>query len=78
MMRIKGCYGDTVVGAWDRPTASRSQAPVLLRGSKHPDTCWRHSTARHTQPRKFLQIAEENVLLELLERRRRKGMSLLL
>ncbi|KAJ7413016.1 hypothetical protein WISP_93575 [Willisornis vidua] len=38
----------------------------------HPDICWSDNTAQHTQSRKFLQVTEDNFLIQVVEEPTRK------
>jgi len=33
----------------------------------HPDICWKSTTTRHTQSRKFLQCMEDYCLMQVVE-----------
>ncbi|KAJ7400195.1 hypothetical protein BTVI_107529 [Pitangus sulphuratus] len=62
-------YGQVELAPW-------SKALVLLVYFHHPDIFWRDNTARHTQSRKFLQITEDNFLIQVVEEPTRKGVLL--
>ena len=53
--------------------ASRSQALVLMGDFNHPGICWRDNTARHNQPRRFLECIDDNFLLQVTEQPTRRG-----
>ncbi|PKU41722.1 rna-directed dna polymerase from mobile element jockey- hypothetical protein [Limosa lapponica baueri] len=53
--------------------ASYSQTLVLLRDFTHPDICWRDNTAGHKKSRKFLECVDDNFLLQMTEKPKRKG-----
>lgn len=75
--------GDSLVGVYYRPpdqdkevdevfygrleVVSWSQALVLLRHFNHPDIFWRDNMAQYTQSWKFLQITEDNFLMQVVE-----------
>lgn len=84
--------GDIVAGVYYRPPdqeeevdeafygqleiASQSQALVLPGNLNHPDIFWRVNMAQHTQSRKFLQIIDDNFLMQVVEEPIRKGVLL--
>ncbi|GAB0206090.1 hypothetical protein GRJ2_003074600 [Grus japonensis] len=39
----------------------------------HPGICWRDNTAGHKQSRRFLESADDNFLLQVIEEPRRRG-----
>ncbi|GAB0203845.1 hypothetical protein GRJ2_002850100 [Grus japonensis] len=53
--------------------ASRSQALVLMGDLNHPDICWRDNAAERKQSRKFLECADDNFLLQVIEEPTRRG-----
>jgi len=53
--------------------ASQSQALVLMGDFNHPDNSWEDHTARHTQPRRFLQSIDDNFLMQVVEEPTRQG-----
>jgi len=53
--------------------ASQSQAPVLMGDFNHPDISWEDHTARQAQSRRFLQIINDNFLMQVVEEPTRKG-----
>jgi len=81
--------GDVIVGVYYRSpdqneevdeafykqlqAASQSQALVLMGDFNHPDISWEDHTARHTQPRRFLQSIDDNFLMQVVEEPTRKG-----
>jgi len=52
---------------------SYSQALVFMGIFSHPDTCWRENTAGHKQSRRFLESADDNFFLQVIEDRMRRG-----
>ncbi|GAB0204837.1 hypothetical protein GRJ2_002949300 [Grus japonensis] len=81
--------GDTIVGVCYRPpdqqdqvdeaicrqigAASCSQPLVLMGNFNNPSICWRGKTARHEQSRRFLECADDNFLLQVIEKPMRTG-----
>ncbi|GAB0189139.1 hypothetical protein GRJ2_001379200 [Grus japonensis] len=39
----------------------------------HPDICWRDNTAGHKQSRRFLECADDSILLQVIEEPTRRG-----
>jgi len=85
-LRIKGQahVGDTVVCVYYRPPnqeeevdeAFYRQLKVASWGDfNHPDICWEDNTARHMQPRRFLQ-STDNFLMQVVEEPMRRGVLL--
>ncbi|GAB0207584.1 hypothetical protein GRJ2_003224100 [Grus japonensis] len=84
--------GDIIVGVCYRPpdqgdradeafyrqigAASCSQALVLMGDFNHPDICWRDNAAECKQSRKFLECADDNFLLQMIEEPTRRGVML--
>jgi len=54
-------------------TASHSQALVLIRDFNHPNIFWRDKIAGHKQSRRFLDSADDNFLLQVIEEPMRRG-----
>lgn len=48
--------------------SSGSQALVFLGDFNHTDICWRDKMAWHRQSRKFMQIIDENILMQVVEK----------
>jgi len=81
--------GDVIVGVYYSPpdheeevdeafykflkVTSQSQALVFLGDFNHPDISWEDHTARHSQSRRFLQIIDDNFLMQVVEEPTRKG-----
>ncbi|XP_062497870.1 uncharacterized protein LOC134175668 [Pezoporus occidentalis] len=79
-MTVRICYRppdqeDSVDEALYRQigTASHSQALVVMGDSNHPDIYWRDSMAWHKQSRRFLDCVEDNFLMPVIEKPRRRG-----
>jgi len=84
--------GDTVVAVYHRPpdqkeevdeviyrqlkVASQSQALVLEGDFNHPDICWKHHTARHTQSGRLLKTIDANFFTQVLGETMKRGMLL--
>lgn len=56
--------------------ALQPQALVALGDLNHTDACWRDNMAQHRQPRKFLQVAEDNFVIQVVEEPKRTGVLL--
>jgi len=52
---------------------SRSKVLVLMGDFNHPDICQRDNTAGHRQARRFLELVEDNFLLQVTEEPTRRG-----
>lgn len=73
-VKIKGQdnIGNMAVGVYYRPPNQEEEDDEAF---NYPNICWIGNTARHTVKR-FLQCAEDNFLLQVVEERMRRGMLL--